>query len=917
MTEDLFEKWPLGRQPNLSYPIPARMEALTIHRDHYGKPADVVQVEDVPVPKLYPEDATCVLVAVLATGPNFNTNFAALGLPVPVFGRGDTATIHIPGSDAIGIVVDAGSAVKRVRIGQTVILDSWTDKTVIRGYETHDGFHAQFAVVDEARAIPVPAGLKNQSPVQLAAMLLTYGTAYRAVVERLSVSPGDSILLLGGGKGTSFAGAQIAKTLGARVILMGSNSALGNALIERGIADAFVDRNQIPKDVYGVLKVDESHDQWLQRTHPFREAVYAANGGRPVDKIFEHTGGANFPLLISALSENGALAFFGATGSGLKGEYKETFFYNRRRLVMDARWMWMRQKQLIFRNTTPELIFSEIGLQPGKRGLVWGADPYAQEFAKAALSRSAELVVLASFSAESEGISKLQELGVDPRHIIDRDDFDLTEDMPDPLTEKGTPNSEYASQYMNIARAMGRAIWKAYGSKSSPDFIVERTDQSTLHYSCFLLRDYNEREDTPCGFIIVKGSQNLSVYGSHMYRSSQAQEVVRLLAQKKIVMEKDDLEVCQLKDLPDVQQKMLEGTLAKPKGVALVQASRDDTSISAMEKTFFGETLHAADPNQGDYLEVKLFSDIGMIVLKRPAALNALNHDLLAQLADAIGEIKNQKTLEGRPVRALIISSGTSAFVAGADVNEFQGNTADEIANIAADNISIFADIENLDIPVISVIDGFALGGGNELAMSTHYRIATENAYLGQPEIKLGIIPGYGGLQRLPRLVGPRAAAELCINGEAIDGRSAVNAGLIDEFAAASRALKRALEVAQEFITGDRALTKKAWDDISATQKEKLRDLFEDDSVRMLVEAAAPDRDDSHGIKSARKYAARFVLEAMRYGYQNGFVAGLENDARLFGQIAASPSGQEWIGRFLKKDPKQATLMTLLAPKYQ
>ena len=80
------------------------------------------------------------------------------------------------------------------------------------------------------------------------------------------------------------------------------------------------------------------------------QAVYASNNGRPVDKIFEHTGGRNFPLLISALADGGRLAFFGATGSGLKGEYKETFFYGTRRFVLDARWVWMRQKQIIFRN---------------------------------------------------------------------------------------------------------------------------------------------------------------------------------------------------------------------------------------------------------------------------------------------------------------------------------------------------------------------------------------------------------------------------------------------------------------------------------------------------------------------------------------------------------------------------------------
>ena len=102
--------------------------------------------------------------------------------------------------------------------------------------------------------------------------------------------------------------------------------------------------------------------------------MYEANGGRPVDTVFEHTGGENFPLLVSALAENGALDFFGATGRGLKGEYKETFFVEGRRLVIDARWVWMRQKQVMFRNAPAQGMFAEIGLLPGKRGLIWGAD---------------------------------------------------------------------------------------------------------------------------------------------------------------------------------------------------------------------------------------------------------------------------------------------------------------------------------------------------------------------------------------------------------------------------------------------------------------------------------------------------------------------------------------------------------------
>ena len=122
-----------------------------------------------------------------------------------------------------------------------------------------------------------------------------------------------------------------------------------------------------------------------------------------MDKVFEHTGGENFPLLISALVPGGTLAFFGATGKGLRGEYKETFFYEGRRFVLDARWVWMRQKQILFRRGSAEHILEAAGLPPGRRVLVWGADRYARHFIRAALNRSAQIAVIASQEQRKKG----------------------------------------------------------------------------------------------------------------------------------------------------------------------------------------------------------------------------------------------------------------------------------------------------------------------------------------------------------------------------------------------------------------------------------------------------------------------------------------------------------------------------------
>ncbi|MHB8832654.1 MAG: SDR family NAD(P)-dependent oxidoreductase [Desulfobacteria bacterium] len=907
------DSWPLGLAPSLGDPLPRRMLALTIHRDQYGPPSRSVRTEVVPVPRLGPNDAKRVLVAILATGPNFNTNFAALGLPVPVFGKGDTASVHVPGSDALGIVVDAGPGVSTVKVGQAVILDSWTGRN-IRGYETHDGFNAQFAVVDEERAAPVTGALRNHTPERLAAMLLTYGTAYRAVAERLSVRPGDAVLVMGGGKGTSFPGVQIAKSLGARVLLVGSNPELARDLIARGMADVFVNRRSIPKEVFGVIPAGMPYAEWERRTEPFRRAVFEANGGKPVDKIFEHTGGENFPLLISALSPGGTLAFFGATGKGLKGEYKETFFHDGRRFVMDARWVWMRQKQVLFRRAKPAAIFDELGLPPGRRVLVWGADRFSREFVAAARARSAEVVVIASATREKRGIAQLSRMGVPPTHVLDRDGFSLPEEMPDPLTPEGRLNPEYASGFTRPAQALGKALWKVFGPRVSPDVVVDRVDQDTLHFSTFVARDFDEKDVFPCGAVVLRGKSDLSIRGSHMYGASQAADVIRLLSAGKIAMDQEDLEVTDLPGLPSLQQKMLDGTMRKPKGVALVQADRPGRTVADYEDAFRGEVVQAADPAARKFVDVRMAGDVAVVTLTRPDALNALSEELLSQFAAVVREAGSLGTIGGRSVKGIVLTGAGRAFVAGAYVKEFHGKTADVVDALAWKNISVFTELENLALPVVALVDGFALGGGNELAMSAHYRIVTENAILGQPEVKLGIIPGYGGMQRLPRLIGPAKAAEICVNGEPVDGGTAVALGWADEFIPSSAALPRAVAAARDFAAGKRPLPRRKWDALAEKGKEELELLFARGEVKAILEAPTPGRESAGNLRAARLAAARDALLAMRHGFERGFAEGLRNDARMFGAVAASPGGQEWVGRFLAKDAAQSSFLTLLPP---
>jgi enoyl-CoA hydratase/carnithine racemase len=182
---------------------------------------------------------------------------------------------------------------------------------------------------------------------------------------------------------------------------------------------------------------------------------------------------------------------------------------------------------------------------------------------------------------------------------------------------------------------------------------------------------------------------------------------------------------------------------------------------------------------------------------------------------------------------------------------------------------------------------------------------------IGQPEIKLGIIPGYGGLQRLPRLVGPLKAAEMSVNGEPIGAREALRMGLVDEVAPSATALLAAFRALRAFIDGKKKPPRRDWDTIAGRQQRKLNALLKAPAAAELLAAPDPGTERAQELSAARKIAGRYVLQAIAYGYAHGFSRGLKNDAKLFGQVAASPSGQEWIKRFIEKDPRQPSFLTI------
>lgn len=188
---------------------------------------------------------------------------------------------------------------------------------------------------------------------------------------------------------------------------------------------------------------------------------------------------------------------------------------------------------------------------------------------------------------------------------------------------------------------------------------------------------------------------------------------------------------------------------------------------------------------------------IGLVTINRPKALNALNQATLEELdklADLIAKDTDIKVV-------ILTGSGEKAFVAGADITEMQHKTAIEGRNFGKLGQAVFNKIENLPQPVIAAVNGFALGGGCELAMSCDIRIASDRAKFGQPEVTLGITPGFAGTQRLARLVGKGRAKELLYTGDVIDANEAYRIGLVNKVAAADELMTTARTMAEKIMS--------------------------------------------------------------------------------------------------------------------
>ncbi len=193
---------------------------------------------------------------------------------------------------------------------------------------------------------------------------------------------------------------------------------------------------------------------------------------------------------------------------------------------------------------------------------------------------------------------------------------------------------------------------------------------------------------------------------------------------------------------------------------------------------------------------VAVENKIATVTINRPSKLNALNKATIAELSEAIGKLEADTS-----VRAIVLTgSGEKSFVAGADISEFSSFSPAEGQQLAAQGQEIlFNKIENTSKPVIAAVNGFALGGGLELAMSCHLRVASDNAKLGLPEVTLGLIPGYGGTQRLTQLVGKGRAMEMICSAGMISGEEAEKYGLVNYVVSQEELLATCTKLASKF----------------------------------------------------------------------------------------------------------------------
>ena len=893
-------------------PLPTHAEAWGVVKNRWGQPAHAepygaFQHVRVPVPEVGPND---VLGYVLYAGLTYNTLFAARGVPVSVFDMHDR-DVHVPGSGAVVLVAAVGREVARegrVRVGDLRVLypgvsdllsprageDPMHADFKIQGYETPDGSFTQF-VRGQA-----PQFLDHSERLTLAAgssFMLDLETVYKALYDVARLLPDERVFVEGAAGGTGLYAVACAVRRGARVLGLVSTEAKGRLVLERG-AQAFVNRKapEVAGAFTPVPLARRDRAAWVGAGQRFIALVRERNRGALMDVVVSSVGRDLFGRMIDLIAPGGRLVFYGATSGytlvfvGKPGAERAGEMYRR------------------------------AGLRPNHGVVVYfgvgGADdPVATDALHAAVHAGARVVAVTSRDAQATrltsvlrltGAVSLETLGRNPT-------FRWPETMPDYDLDPAGYREYQETTLKPFGQAVGRLLATPDNPRGNPDLVVERAGQDTLGVSTFLARPFTGRivylESTADQRLSFYGPNvwmhqkrilfpTFSILGSHLSNAHQAEEVVRMIDAGALTVHAPAVHAWE--EFVEIHQAMHEnrhsGTLTVRVGAtpALDGARTAREVHEAWGSRFLDSpTVRVRlDPVRPGFPEL-----VALVTIDAPPA-NALGRATLEELEHALDALERESGL-----RAAVLAGAGTMFVAGADIRLLRAlDSPAEVTEVASRAQRLFSRIARLSAPVIAAVDGYALGGGNELAMACAYRVASERAELGQPEINLHVIPGFGGTQMLPRLALRHAAGgggqvytllaealAMLLDGRRRAAREARRLGVVDEVAPAD-ALSHALGIARQIACGE--FRGKLWSPLVDDSTAAFPNVERDPEFQRLLE---------HHARVPRQGAARAILELVRLGLTQGIAQGLVAEADAFGRLVASTEGHAGIDRFLAR----------------
>ena len=884
-------------------------------KDRWGRPAhadprEALRPVVTRVPAIGPNEA---LGYVLHAGLTYNTVFAARGVPISVFDLHDQ-DLHIPGSGAVVLVAALGVEAARegrLNVGELRVLypgvsallsprageDPMHADFRIQGYETPDGSFGQFV---RAQAPQLLAHSERLTLAEGSSFMLDLETVYKALYDIARVQAGERVFVEGAAGGTGTYAVACAALRGARVTGLVSTEDKGRLVLARG-GHAYVNR-KAPEmaGLFTPVPVDPAgRKTWEEAGRGWRDLVRGRNDGAPIDVVVSSVGRDLFARMVELLGPGGRLVFYGATSG-----YTLTFLGKPG-------------------TAAPEEMYRRADLRPNHGVLVHygtageGApgDHVGAGAIAAALSAGARVVAVTRTDAQAAHVKDaLRAHGAVSLETLARSPaFRWPATMPDFDVDPEGYRAYQDVTLKPLGQAVGRLLATADNPRGYPDVIVERAGHDALGVSTFIARPFTGRvvylEET-AGRRFAFYAPNVwmhqkrvlfpsfAILGSHLSNAHQADEVVRLLDSGALTVHPPVVQGWD--DLAEANQAIHENRHAGTITIRVGATPALDGARTARQvyetwgsRYLDGKTVRVRlDPVRPGFPE-----HVALVTIDSPPA-NAIGQATLEDLERAV------ETIEADPqVKAAVLTGAGSMFVAGADIRQLRAFAGtEEVEAFARRAQRCFARIGRARVPFVAAVDGYALGGGSELMMACAWRVAGVRAEIGQPEINLHVLPGFGGTQMLPRLAVRRAtttggqvytalagALAMLLDGRRRGAADAATLGVVDE-AVAADALSRALAVAREIALG--TFAGRLHSPLADTATLAFPNVERDADLQRLL---------AHHDRIPRADAARAILDAVRAGFTEGLEEGLALEARLFGRLVASEDGRHGIDRFLAR----------------